>query len=275
MGKKLILVTFLLLFSLGIVSSAPPMNTENFFIFEDGYTIVDNPQNILKQNQDYQVNFFLYNTSNGKTLDNSTVNCSLFIAGDNGEVLYQDDVDYFEDGHWGKNVSGTVFSNLGFYGYGISCQDTDGGGAISNLFQVTYTGKDLSTSQSILYGFFLTLLVLIFISCFVGMNFLPAKNEIDEEGRILSITYLKYFRNVLAMAAYFLFIGINYITSSLAYAFLGDELVADTLFMIFQVSFGLAPIVVIVWLVWIIVSMFHDKQFQKLLNRGMFPGNNF
>lgn len=268
MGKKLILVMFLLVFSLVLVSSAPPVTTVQEF--PEGYVIVESPHTYLKLNQDYQYNFFVYNKSHGILLDNASMTCNFFLADSSGEVIFSDEVPYFSDGHWGIDILGGNFSNIGEYPYGVGCQDGRGG-ALAGMFEVTYTGKDLSTPQAILYGFFLTLLVLTFLSCFVGMNFLPARNQTDEDGKLLSISYLKYFRNVLGMIAYFLFIGINYIASSLAYAFLGEELVADTFLMIFRVSFGLAPVVVIVWMVWIIVSMFHDKQFQQLLNRGIFP----
>jgi hypothetical protein len=141
-------------------------------------------------------------------------------------------------------------------------------------FEITYLGKTLDSGKAMMSIGFLALLVLIFFLNFIGMGFLPKRNQTDEDGRILSITYLKYFRNVLWMTGYFLFIGIVYIASNLAYGFLDEVLIADTLFMIFRVSFGLAPVVVIVWLIWIFVSMFHDKQFQKMLNRGIFPGGN-
>jgi hypothetical protein len=138
-------------------------------------------------------------------------------------------------------------------------------------FDVTYLGKQLDSGKAIMYLGFLSLLVLIFILNFVAMAFLPKKNQTDEEGRILSITYLKYFRNVLMMTGYFLFIGITFIASNLAFAFLEEELLAQTLYVIYRISFGLAPLVVFVWLIWTFVSMFHDKQFQKMINRGMFP----
>jgi len=66
-----------------------------------------------------------------------------------------------------------------------------------------------------------------------------------------------------------------FIASNLAFAFLEEEMFANMLFTIFQVSFGAAPVIVIVWIIWIFVTMFHDKQFQSMLNRGFFPGNNF
>jgi hypothetical protein len=166
----------------------------------------------------------------------------------------------------------TNTSELGIYKYNV-CGDKDGGYLCEVLtFEVTYTGKEMSVAQSLLSIGFLGLLILIFIINFVGIGMLPARNQTDEEGRLLSISYLKYFRNILWMSGYFLFIGIVYISSNLAFAFLSETLIANTLFMIFRVSFGLAPVIIIVWLIWIFVSMFHDKEFQKMLNRGIYPG---
>ena len=154
---------------------------------------------------------------------------------------------------------------------GISdgCEET-----FATYFTITHLGKELSSAGATMYIGFLALLVLIFFLNFFGMGFLPSKNNRDEEGRLLSINYLKYFRNVLWMTGYFLFIAITFVASNLAFAFLEEEMFANILFTIFKVSFGLAPVIVIVWLIWIFVSMFHDRQFQKMLNRGFFPGSN-
>jgi len=172
---------------------------------------------------------------------------------------------------WLFEIDGSNFSSLGNYRLNIACF---GGSTVVTEYQsvdVTYSGKTLNEGKAILYIGFLTLLILIFFLNFFGMGFLPKRNQVDEEGRILSITYLKYFRDVLMMTGYFLFIGITFIASNLAFAFLEEELLAQTLYMIYRISFGFAPVVVIVWIIWIFVSLFHDKQFQKMLNRGMFP----
>ncbi len=150
------------------------------------------------------------------------------------------------------------------------CEET-----FATYFTVTHLGKELTSASATMYIGFLALLVLVFFLNFFGMGFLPSKNNRDEEGVLLSINYLKYFRNVLWMSGYFLFIAIMFIASNLAFAFLEEEMFANMLFTIFQVSFGAAPVIVIVWIIWIFVTMFHDKQFQSMLNRGFFPGNNF
>jgi len=271
MGKKLIfslIVCFVFLISIGLVTAQPPTTT-NIQAFDTGFVIEPSPTIYIKQNTDYVVNFFVYNISNGVPIDNTTTSCVFYMADNQGNLIHFSDVLYTT--YWTTTIAGGNFSELGHYPYGIKCNSSELGGAFINYFEVTYTGKIMSVSQSILSIGFLSLLVLIFFLNFIAMGYLPKRNQVDEEGKILSITYLKYFRNILAMTGYFLFIGIVYIASNLAYAFLDEVLIADTLFMIFRVAFGFAPVVVIVWLIWIFVSMFHDKQFQNMLNRGMFP----
>jgi len=272
MGKKLVFsFLFCFLFLISFTSAVSPFIETDF---TEGYTIIHNLQHTIKLGQDYQINFFVYNTTNGYLIDNSSITCQSYVANSSGGVVVSENATYNTDGHWGHYILGGNFSSIGTYGHGIKCQNGNEGGALSDAFTVTYTGFEITTAQAILSIGFLTLLSLIFISCFVGIGLLPSGNQSNEEGKILSISYLKYFRGVLAIVAYFLFIGIVYISSNLAYAFLNEVLIADTLFMIFNISFGLAPLVVVVWLISIFVSMYHDKEFQRMLNRGIFPQGN-
>jgi len=200
----------------------------------------------------------------------SEVNISVkYPAPNSSYAIYEEVMSRTGSGDWFYEFCNT--SLVGRY-------DVTGHGDLSGVdtgfdvlyFEVSYLGKDLSESKAIMYIGFLALLVLIFFLNFIGMGFLPKRNQRDEEGKLLSISYLKYFRDVLWMSGYFLFIAITFIASNLAFAFLEEQLVANVLLMIYRIAFGAAPVVVIVWLVWIFVSIFHDKQFQNLLNRGMF-----
>jgi len=138
-------------------------------------------------------------------------------------------------------------------------------------FEITYTGSKTSSSQAIIYFVLLIVFIFIFIITVLGIQQLPSSNMQDEEGKILSISYLKYLRPVGWFFLYFLFIAILYLSSNIAFAFLDWRLFAQTLFMLFKVCFALAPLIVVVWIIWIYRQMFHDKQMQKMLNRGMFP----
>ena len=207
---------------------------------------------------------FSYTSNNATTCNISTANTPYGVV-----IINQNST------RAGQTFNNTIdagnFSEIGNYCFNIQCSDGESTETGSLCRYINYLGKQLSGARAGLYIGFLGLLILIFFLNFFGMGFLPSRNQRNEEGRIMSISYLKYFRNVLWMTGYFLFIGILYISSNLAFAFLEEELIAKTLFMIFRVSFLIAPIIIIVWMVFIFASMFHDKQFQSMLNRGMFP----
>lgn len=188
-----------------------------------------------------------------------------------------------EDSNLISNVAMTNFGN-GEWKYEfceteiIGRYDVKGIGDVSGVdssfavyFDVTYGGDVVSPSQATLYAILLFVLIFVFVITILGINQLPSSNTQDEEGKILSISYLKYLRPVGWFFLWMLFIAILYLSSNIAFAFLTGELFAQTLFMLFKICFGLTSVIVVVWIIWIYRQMFHDKQMQKMLNRGMFP----
>jgi len=196
---------------------------------------------------------------------NCTLGWNITVLNPNSTILVNNAVmdvgDYYSNYSFTPATQGT---------YLIYLTDTDGAESYSTSAEVNYSGLELNEGKAILYIGFFGILVLMFIATFFGIGMLPASNERDEEGKLLSISYLKYFRNVLWLVEWMLLIGIVYIASNLSFAYLGEQLMAKTFFMIFHIMFAITPVIVIVWVIWIFVSMFHDKHLQNLLNRGMF-----
>lgn len=161
--------------------------------------------------------------------------------------------------------------SLGIYTvYGYSTNTTQNESFIGD-FEITYSGLNFKEGQATFYTVLFFVLIFFFIIILLAINQLPKSNEQDEKGRILSITYLKYLRPVGWMLEYMLIVAILYLASNLAFTYLNEQLFAKILFTLYQVTFMFAPLVVILWLVWIFVKMYHDKEMQKLLNRGFFP----
>jgi len=170
------------------------------------------------------------------------------------------------------SIAGGNYSEYGSYCHKIEC--TDGNSIVSGdeCYDINYFGKELTSSQSTIYIGLLGILIFTLFAIFFGMSHLPASNERDEQGRLLSISYLKYFRLVLWLFAYFLFVGIVYLASNIAFAFLAEQLFAKVLFAIFAILMAISPVIIIVLMISFFVKFFHDKEFQKMLNRGIFPG---
>ncbi len=150
--------------------------------------------------------------------------------------------------------------------------DPDGEKTIWNYdLEITPGGFKSTSAQSILYIGLLAILVFVIFASFFAMNLLPTSNTKDEEGKILSINYLKYLRLPLWMFVYFLFIAIIFLSSNISRAFLQEQMFGNLLFSIFSILLALSPVVIILILISFFVRFFHDRKFQRLLNRGMFP----
>jgi len=162
-------------------------------------------------------------------------------------------------------------TTLGVYQY-TTCGDLNGIQTCNSVdFTITKEGYPLSTAQATIYAVFFFVLIFFFIITIFGINMLPSSNTTDEEGKIMSISYLKYFRSVLWFFEWMFLLAIMFLASNLGYAYLGEELFASVFFNIFRIMFAVTPAVVLVWIGWILVRAYQDRQFQNILNRGLFP----
>jgi|TARA_Y100000310_G_scaffold49045_1_gene45363 hypothetical protein len=148
---------------------------------------------------------------------------------------------------------------------------SDGTNTTETSFLITPTGFDFTTEKAIIYVVLFIVMLFVFVMNIWFINQLPQRNEQDEEGRIMSISFLKYLRSPLWFIEWMLFIGILFLSSNVAFAYLETELFAQILLTLFKISFGITPLILIVLVLWIFVQMFHDKQFQDMLNKGVFP----
>lgn len=272
MANRLILV-FALLLLLPLLSAAPPVTT--VAQFAEGYVIEDTPQTYLKTAQDYQYNFFVYNISNGKMIDNSSTSCVYYIANSSGSVLTYNTVPYFEDDmHWGILIKGGNFTSEGAYFHGTSCQGTSLGGFQVGTYEVTTTGVELTEARAIVYIGLLALIVLIILALPFIINMLPAENAKDQEGNLIQINWLKYLRPALWFVEWILALSLVFLASNLAFAYLVEETFANYLFTIFRIGMGITPILAILMFVWSAVKYVSDRNIQKLMNRG-FGSNGY
>lgn len=271
MVKKFLLGFFLFLFVFPLIS-APP-STPTIINFDQGYEIVVAPEGFLKQYEDYQLNFFVYNISNGVHIDNSTTDCYFYMANSTGNVLiYQEVTFVLGNEYWKVDIQGGNFSYLEVYPYGIKCESSSLGGTSVGYFEVTGTGYELTPARAGTYSIIFGLLIFIFITIMLGITKLPDGNDTNENGQLMSINNLKYLRGVLLLFEYLLVVGMVYLSSNLSFAYLGEQLFAKVLFTIFTImSYMILPII-IVWFVWIFAQIIDDKRMRRLIEHGIYEG---
>ena len=231
---------------------------------------------VIKQNTIQSFRFHLFNST---SLIGGNAQCNFLLYNPDGKLIYQNNTISFivaSGNEFEINLTGSNFSRIGEHSYITECNTTTQAGMVSVPIKVTPSGNDFGIQQSILYiPFYLVLFFLFGISLYFALQ-LPSSNMKDEEGRIMSITWIKYLRPPLFFICWVIVIGILFITSNLGLAFLGEEMFSKIFFSLFRIMLGLTIVILFVWFAWTLVSFFQDKRFQNMINRGIFPtGRDF
>lgn len=189
MKKKIYIILILGIFLISLTSAVPPVTQVGQF--PSGYIIIEAQQQNVKFGEHYTYHFFLYNASNGITIDNSTVTCELFSSDLNGDIVLATNVSYnVEGGYWYYNISSYIFNYTGYYSYGVNCQNGGFGGALAGAFEVTNNGIPHSESRTQSMSNGIWVLFLIFVVMFLGYLFINAKSPIKWTFFLIAIMFL-------------------------------------------------------------------------------------
>ena len=281
MVKKSFLVLFLfLLVVIPLISAAPKVPTN---ILSSGLEIsYPNPYNIkFNSGETFGIRFWVYNTSDGSILTNTTTTCTYNLINSSGfNIVRLITPTQIKFGNltngcancFNFNLANSNFSYSGFYEFQIRCQAGEFGGYQIGTYLVNPTGDELTIEKTILDFIMFIFLIFLFIIVLIGVTKLPSGNDRDESGQLMSINNLKYFRSVLLFIAWLLLIAMLFITSNLATAYLSTNLFFKLLFSLYRICMGLTLPIIIVWVVWIFAQIIDDKRMRRLIEHGIYEG---
>lgn len=270
MEKKIIILFSLVFMLLAVqtISAAPPFQTSDKGIgLEVRFPQGDN----LMLNKGINYHVHVFNATNGLPVGSPTVSCTVHLYNSNGSHSLERVMDYDSNNMDFKlDITGANFSTVQRMSGITWCNSTTEGGFASFGFDVTYSGRSISEAQSLLY----IPLFLVFFSLFIvgvfGINRLPDSNARDEEGKLLNISYLKYLRSTLWFILWGFVLAVIFISSNISRAYLPDTLISEFMLILYRIFLGLTPLVIFIWLFWIIVKIMEDKQLNNMLRRGLF-----
>lgn len=201
---------------------------------------------------------------------NLTVGCDGFTCGSLSiTILFPNSSTYIDSASMTDNtqyasylVTPPVYGQYNYY-------YSDTGNYSSGSFMATSTGYELSTGSAVVYFSMFLVIAFIFVITIFGINSLPPSNQRDEEGKLLSISMLKYLRPAGWFFVWIMFVATLFLSSNLAFAYLGEQLFAKLLFSLYRIAFGVTPIIAIAWFVWIFTKIADDRTLYKLMKRGM------
>jgi len=195
------------------------------------------------------------------------------------KIIYPNNTDAVTNVATTQSVDGVTynytFCNTTSYGeyHVYSFGDDDGYITLSedeyDYFIITGSGFTFEQPKAIFYIAMIVLFGCIFILTLYLTTKLPSGNVTDGFDNIISINWLKYLRPVLFAIAWGLLLAIIFISSNLSLAYLGEDLVGDFLFTIYQVMFWMTIVFMPIWVMYIFISVFRDKETKKMIERGI------
>jgi len=196
--NKLFAFMFLFLFAIALVSSAPPTTTVTDY--QRGVDIIHPETIFVDANEDLEFNFWTYNSTNGATLTNASLNCTLYLINSQG-------INYFRFSNqagasglitYGKGAPLCINCwtmtlpkeniSVGMYSYQIKCQGNDIGGYDTGQFEVTNNGRP-SPVENLLVMFILLFFIVAGIAIF---SFMYVLNKFSELNITLNQILLSY-----------------------------------------------------------------------------------
>jgi hypothetical protein len=162
------LLPLFFLFLISFVVAQPPVTQVQQFT--TGYIIKGTPQEYVLADTDFKFNFFVFNISNGVTIDNTSTTCLFYMANITGDVLVAQNVSYTT--YWSITIGGDKFTDGGYYPYGVDCYDTNIGGAITGYFYATADGFPETTEEDNKNSRFMFWIIVAAVYIFLLLSFM-------------------------------------------------------------------------------------------------------
>jgi len=211
-------------------------------------------------NEDVQI----FQTCNNCTTCNFTR-----VMGLNNRTLFTN-VSAIKDGtYYYFNIDADNFTRVGDYTYCYSCGNSADIETGCLDFTVTYTGGDLTLQMSILYISSIIFLIFLFVLVILFIGTLPSKDRMDEEGTILQINQLKHLRPVMWGIAWVLILVMLFVISNITIAYLPTFMLGDLFFNFYTILFWMTIVATPLWFIWIFTNVFRDREFKRMIERGV------
>lgn len=163
-----------------------------------------------------------------------------------------------------------TFCNTSILGTYIYDYFDNSGNVYVNSFEITPTGNDLSSSQSVVYIIIFIISFIIFIGLLTLGIYLPEGNKKNEmTGYIIAVSNLKYLKLVSLFLAYLTAMILSYFSWMVSYAYLEMEFIGDIFRFLF---YGEAILILPIFILFVfitIANLVKDNKIADGLTRGL------
>lgn len=197
--------------------------------------------------------------------DDLLCNISILDPNNNHLVDFQPMTNDYDE----HNYTLTNTSVIGEYTYDITCTTGSVNKTESFNFYVTPTGSRIDTAESIIYIIFVGGLIFTFLLLLYGSIKIPYRHSRSDDGKIIDVNQVRYFKVVCIVFAYLILMAIFGILRQITanYLFLNQAHKTFQWLFWFMLSFTFPTIVVS--LVFMLVLFIENKRVQKAIFRGV------
>jgi len=209
-------------------------------------------------------NVTIYQTCNNCTYCNFTR-----VMGPNNQTIISNIEATRDDTYFSALILKDNFSVVGDYNYLYNCGNSVEKDTGSIDFTITYTGGDLTPQVATVYILSIGTLIFFFILILLLITKLPSKDTTDDNDVILQISNLKHLRPVLWGISWIIILTLLFIVSNISIAYLPTFMIGNVLWVFYTIMFWLTIAAVPLWFIWIFTGIFRDKEFKRMIERGV------
>jgi len=250
--KRTLIIIGLTIILLSFISAVPPFQQSEC---PEGLTIQYPPMDLHEEDQYYIFNFHVFNSTNGLSLTNNTVDCTFHLYNSSGiEIFANDNLAYTLDGDFYQEILGANFSVSDPYSYITQCNSSSAGGYVAVGFQVTPNGEEATVGKAVFYIGLLFLLIVFLTIAIYG--FISSDQIWQRAGGIGSI--------------YLLLIAISFLSWNMAADFLTSSafLITFLRIMFLVLIIGLFPFLIILFAYGVYMAI-TTEEIEKMMEKGV------
>lgn len=200
----------------------------------------------------------------------STAQCNITIYNPDWDVLasYCEMTNDANSNTFNYTLNDTT--ELGVYNYDITCTDSDLNITESYNFEITATGKEFTTPQSIMYVLLLLLLVAIFVFSLYFAITIRWQNERNNLNELMQINYRKYLKLFSITICYIMLLWGTFIGWSLSTGFIHFNFLGGFFRVLFVIMTALTFPVIASIIILGLISWIRDRKLSDYIDRGIY-----
>ena len=192
--------------------------------------------------------------------------CNLTVIKPNSDILVDNALMTNNLQTYNYSLNSTQTEDLGIYSVFVPCTDGTNSMFTSFTYEITRSGKTLTTSESLIY---ILLTFGIFFIFLLGLYFsiaVPYKNPTNMEGETINITRTKYIKMSLIAITYGLFVWVLNLLLGVANNYGNLGIYFGFLSFLFTFLINIALPIFIVIIIWAFIEILRDINRKKVID---------